>query len=186
MAARARLGLPAFALVAGLAIAGLALVAGCARKASEQGVAASADAGTVGSPAPAFELPDLDGKTVRLADFKGKVALVNFWATWCPPCRAEVPDFVRLQSKYRDRGFAIVGLSLDAGGATDVRPFVDEYNVNYTMLLANDKTAEAYGGIVGIPTTFILDRNGTIVKKVIGMTDYATVEQAILPLLQPS
>jgi peroxiredoxin len=166
----------------------LALAAGCARKAPEQAREAStaAEAGTVGTAAPAFELPDLDGKTVRLADFKGKVAVINFWATWCPPCRAEVPDFVRLQAKYRDRGLAIVGLSLDAGGANDVRPFADEYDVNYTMLLANDETAQAYGGIVGIPTTFILDRNGTIVKKMVGKAEYEAIEETILPILQPS
>jgi peroxiredoxin len=166
----------------------LAFAAGCARKAPPQGGAVSTaeDSGTVGSPAPAFELKDLDGKTVRLADFHGKVAVVNFWATWCPPCRAEVPDFVRLQAKYRSQGLAIVGLSLDAEGAGKVRPFVDEYNVNYTMLLANDETARAYGGIVGIPTTFVLDRNGTIVKKLIGKAEYQTIEEAILPLLQPS
>ena len=174
------------AAVAALALA-LALAAGCARKEPGAGGgqgAPSADAGTVGSVAPAFAHADLDGKTVQLADFKGKVVILDFWATWCPPCREEVPDFVRLQSKYRDKGLAIVGLSLDAGGAKDVRPFADEFNVNYTMLIANDETANAYGGIVGIPTTFVIDRQGRIVKKFVGLTGYGAFEEAILPLLE--
>jgi thiol-disulfide isomerase/thioredoxin len=112
---------------------------------------------------------------------------LNFWATWCPPCRDEVPDFVRLQSKYRDQGLAIVGLSLDQGGARDVRPFADEYDVNYTMLIAGQETADAYGGIVGIPTTFVLDRNGTIVKRFVGRASSEAFEEAIRPLLaQPA
>ncbi len=169
----------------------LALALGCARKepAQQTGVGTEApagEAGTLGSAAPAFSLPDLDGKTVSLADFKGKVIILDFWATWCPPCRAEVPDFVRLQSKYRDKGLAVVGLSMDAGGVKDVRPFAEEFNVNYTMLIAKDETANAYGGIVGIPTTFVLDRQGRIVKKFVGKTEMKNFEETIQPLLGPA
>jgi peroxiredoxin len=133
--------------------------------------------------APDFTLPDIDGRSISLADFKGKVVVVNFWATWCPPCRAEVPDFVRMQAKYRDRGLAIVGLSLDAGGARDVRPFVEEHDVNYAMLLANDEVARRYGGIVGIPTSFVVDRRGTIVKRFVGYTDPRVWESTVEGLL---
>jgi len=158
----------------------LALAAGCAKKEVTQG-------GAVGTAAPAFALPDLQGKTIRNTDLRGKVVVLNFWATWCPPCRDEVPDFVRLQSKYRDQGLAIVGLSLDQGGASDVRPFVDEYDVNYTMLIANQEIAESYGGILGIPTTFVLDRNGTIVKRFVGRASAEAFEEAVRPLLaQPA
>lgn len=154
---------------------------GCAGKDS------GGQGGAVGTAAPGFALPDLEGNTVRTSDLKGKVVLLNFWATWCPPCRDEVPDFVRLQSKYRDQGLAIVGLSLDQGGARDVRPFADEYDVNYTMLIAGQETADAYGGIVGIPTTFVLDRNGTIVKRFVGRASSEAFEEAIRPLLaQPA
>jgi len=152
------------------------LAMGCARK--EQ-----SGRGSVGARAAAFELPDINGTSVRLADFAGKVVILDFWATWCMPCRMEVPHFVRLQSQYRDQGLAIVGLSLDAGGARDVRPFADENNVNYTMLIADNKTAESYGGIVGIPTTFVLDRDGRIVKRFIGYTTPEVLEETIRPLL---
>jgi cytochrome c biogenesis protein CcmG/thiol:disulfide interchange protein DsbE len=109
--------------------------------------------------------------------------ILDFWATWCGPCRQEVPDFVRLQAKYREQGLVVVGLSLDAAGEKVVRPFAEEFNVNYTMLLANDETADRFGGILGIPTTFVLDRQGRIVKKFIGKTERKTFEEAIQPLL---
>jgi len=177
----------------GALIAVLAVPWGCARQGGEKGKGTeisdgqrrvgSGEAGAVGSKAPEFALPDLSGKTVRLADFQGKVVILDFWATWCPPCRAEVPDFVRLQAKYRDKGLSVVGLSLDAEGAKVVRPFAEEYNVNYVMLIANDETTRSFGGVVGIPTTFVLDRTGKIVSKFIGKTELKVFEETILPLL---
>jgi peroxiredoxin len=165
-----------------LCLAALGGAAGCAKRGG-----ALAHAGAIGSAAPEFALPDLNGKVVQKSDFHGKVVILDFWATWCPPCRKEVPEFVRLQSKYREQGLAIVGLSLDESGAREVRPFADENNVNYTMLLAKDETARAFGGIVGIPTTFVLDRKGTIVKRFIGYTEPQVFEEAIRPLLaEPS
>ena len=109
--------------------------------------------------------------------------ILDFWATWCGPCRVEIPHFVRLQSKYRAQGLAIVGLSLDEDGEKSVRPFAEEHDVNYTMLLANKDTANLYGGIVGIPTTFVLDRQGRIVKKFIGVAPPEAFEETVRPLL---
>ena len=173
---RLRVAHAALALLLGLSLAGM----GCtAKEPVTQG-------GAVGSAAPAFALPDLEGKTVTNTDLQGKVVLLNFWATWCPPCKAEVPDFVRLQSKYREQGLVIVGLSLDAGGAHDVRPFAEEYDVNYTMLIASPETADAYGGIQAVPTTFVLDRKGTIVKRFLGQVPPEVFEEAIRPLLAQS
>jgi peroxiredoxin len=173
------------------AIAALALLLafGCARSGSEGkggsgGTGAiPANAGAIGSTAPEFELADLSGKRVRLSDFKGKVVILDFWATWCGPCREEIPDFVKLQEKYRAQGLAIVGLSLDDDGEKAVRPFAEKHGVNYTMLLANTELADRYGGVLGIPTTFVLDRQGRIVKKFIGMMEPRTFEEAIQPLL---
>jgi len=162
----------------------LVLAFGCAHPESEKGKAQpTAEPGALGSTAPDFELADVSGKKVHLSDFKGKVVILDFWATWCGPCRMEIPEFVKLQDKYRDKGLAIVGLSLDSDGESAVRPFATKHDINYTMLLATDDTARLYGGVVGIPTTFILDRQGRIVKKFIGVMPSETFEQAIQPLL---
>ena len=173
----------------------MALAVGCARHEERQstaqapGEAASkmakpaADAGSIGSAAPEFELADLSGKKVRLSDFKGKVVILDFWATWCGPCRMEIPHFVRMQEKYKDKGLEIVGLSLDADGESAVRPFAKEHDINYTMLLASNETADLYGGVLGIPTTFVIDRQGRIVKKFVGVMPPEAFEEAIRPLL---
>lgn len=139
--------------------------------------------GEPGTPAPAYELPDLTGRLVSNAEFAGKVVILDFWATWCPPCREEIPHFIKLQDKYRDQGLAIVGVSLDAGGAKEVAPFAEEYKINYAMLIANDDLAKAFGGIVSIPTTFVIDRQGKIVKRFIGYTPPEVFEATIAPLL---
>ena len=175
VAARALIGVLAVALVLG---------SGCGKGGS--GGKAGARAGEVGSTAPEFALPDLDGRVIQSADYRGKVVILDFWATWCPPCRKEIPHFVALQSKYRGKGVEVVGLSLDKGGAQEVRPFAEENNVNYTMLIANQETTEAFGGITGIPTTFILDKEGKIAKRFLGYTDPAIFEETIQHLLSAS
>ena len=169
-----------------LALAALLVLgaASCARPGTEGTTTAAK--GAEGTAAPAFTLPDISGAQVASSDFKGKVVVLDFWATWCPPCREEIPHFVNLQAKYREQGLQIVGLSLDAGGAKDVKPFAEENDVNYPMLIANDDVAKAFGGVTMIPTTFILDRNGTIVKRFIGATPPEMFEATIRPLLASS
>jgi thiol-disulfide isomerase/thioredoxin len=117
-----------------------------------------------------FALPRSgDSKTVRLSDFKGKVRIVNFWATWCPPCRAEIPHFIEMYGELKGKGVEIIGISLDREGDKVVAPFVKENKMNYPVLIGNDAVSSAYGGIRGIPTTFIVDREGRIVKKYVGL-----------------
>ncbi|MDI1313575.1 TlpA disulfide reductase family protein, partial [Prosthecobacter sp.] len=107
------------------------------------------------SSAPEWALPGLDGKTVKLSDFRGKVVVLNFWATWCPPCRREIPDLVALHEKYAEQGLVVIGVSLDEGGATSVKSFVTKAGVKYPVVMGDQETAQAYGGITSIPTTFI-------------------------------
>ncbi len=171
---------------AGAALAALLLAFGCA-KAPAPGDGSSETAApqkaALGAPAPAFTLPDLQGKSVSSASFAGKVVILDFWATWCPPCREEIPHLVRLQSKYRAQGLEIVGVSLDAGGAADVAPFADEHDVNYTMLIGDPDQATTVWGANFLPTTFVLDREGKIVKRFVGYTAPEVFEEAIRPLL---
>ena len=173
----------ALALLLALALAGC----GGGNQKGAQGTSGTAAApagnGETGTMAPGYELADLTGKAVSSKEFAGKVVILDFWATWCPPCREEIPHFVQLQSKYRDQGLVIVGLALDAGGAKDVAPFAEEHNVNYPILIGNDDVAKSYGGVNAIPTTFVIDRQGKIVKRFVGFTPPEVFEQTIAPLL---
>ncbi|MEO5719116.1 MAG: TlpA disulfide reductase family protein [Chthoniobacterales bacterium] len=133
--------------------------------------------------APGWELKNLEGKPVKLSDFKGKVVVLNFWATWCPPCRREIPDLVALQKQYAGKGLVIVGVSLDEGGPATVTPFVKKMGINYPVVMGDQKTAAAYGGIEVVPTTFIIDKTGRIAAVRQGGADRATFEAEIKPLL---
>jgi len=121
--------------------------------------------------APNFHLKDLSGKPVSLNDFAGKMVILNFWATWCGPCQAEIPDFVKLYHEYQKQGLVIVGIAVDQGGPAVVKQFVLENQVNYPILIYNMEVIEDYGGIDGIPTTFIINKNGEVVNKFIGYRD---------------
>jgi thiol-disulfide isomerase/thioredoxin len=133
-------------------------------------------------PAPEFKLAALDGKPVGLADFKGKVMLVNFWATWCGPCRAEIPDLVELQNKYKDR-LQIIGLVVDDDDQEAIKNFVKEFGVNYPVALATTELRIQYGGIAALPTSFVLDIEGRIVQKHEGLRDPVLYEVEIRSLL---
>ncbi|MDT8322579.1 MAG: TlpA disulfide reductase family protein [Bacteroidota bacterium] len=130
--------------------------------------AATTISAQVGEQAPAFSLKDKDGKEVTLASLKGKVVVLNFWATWCPPCRAEIPDFKRVYSAYKDRGVEILGVSLDHKGWSVIKPFIKQWDINYPVLLGGVEIARDYGNVRSIPTTFIIDRKGKVVDSHVG------------------
>jgi cytochrome c biogenesis protein CcmG/thiol:disulfide interchange protein DsbE len=146
---------------------------------------ASAD---VGKPAPALSLKDLDDKDVTLSGLKGKVVLVNFWATWCDPCRIEIPWLIEMQNKYGDKGFVVLGIAMDDEGKSVVAPFVakERFDVNgqklpmsYPIVIGNDAAANQFGGILGYPTSYLISRDGKIVKKVQGLVSYEEISRAI-------
>lgn len=119
-------------------------------------------------PAPEWELRDVDGRPVRSDRFSGKVVVIDFWATWCPPCRAEIPGYIELQKKYRDDGLVIVGVSLDQEGPAVVKRFMAEHGINYPVVMGDQEVVDAFGGVEGIPTTFIIDREGRIRHRKVG------------------
>lgn len=122
----------------------------------------SVDLDATYGPAPDFELRDLDDEVFRLSDHAGEVVVINFWATWCPPCRAEIPAFVNLQDALRDEGVLFVGVSLDDEGAEVVKPFADARSINYPILLEGHSVAARFGGVYALPTTILIDRDGMI------------------------
>ena len=141
-----------------------------------------------GTPAPEVTFKDLDGKDVPLSSYRGKVVLVNFWATWCDPCYVEIPWLIEMQQKYADKGFTVLGVSMDDEGKKDVAPFLakERFNVNgqklpmnYPIVIGNDDIADKFGGLLGYPTSFLISRDGKIVKKVQGLVSYDEIAKAI-------
>jgi len=146
-------------------------------------IADSTPSTTGGKPAPAFTLQDLNGKNVSLADLRGKVVVLDFWATWCPPCVKEIPHFIELYEQYKDKGLAILGISLDREGVGVVEAFVQKYQIKYPIMMTDGKVDKAFGGIPSIPTTFLIDSAGNISKKYVGYNSKAVFEADIKKLL---
>ncbi len=139
------------------------------------------------TPAPAWKLKDVKGKTVSSEDFKGKVVVLDFWATWCPPCREEIPGYIALQKKYGKDGLVIVGVSVDDGERASemVQLFIKKVGVNYPIVMGDADVAQSFGGIEMYPTTFIIDREGKIRDRKVGPEAMDQYEKRVLAVLKP-
>jgi len=136
-----------------------------------------------GKPAPAFTLKTPDGKTVSLADYKGKAVLLNFWATWCGPCKLEMPWLIDLQKKYAAQGFTVLGVSEDDGPAKDVSSFATKMGVDYPIVLSDDKLNKAYGGVDYLPTSYYIGRDGKVLVETGGIISQSEMEADIQKIL---
>ena len=160
-------------------------LAGCATQAPKEAVVVT----TQNPPAkrnlaPNFTLKDVDGKTVKLSDYKGKVVLLNFWATWCGPCKFEIPWFIEFQKKYKDQGFTVIGVSVDDDGWTSVKPYLEAKQMNYPVVVSDEAVNTMYGGIESLPTTFVLDKDGKIANTHVGLVSKKEYESDIEQLLR--
>jgi thiol-disulfide isomerase/thioredoxin len=151
----------------------LLLIAGCSQVANK----------TRDSAAKPIEGADINGSgSISLKNYAGKAVLINFWATWCPPCRMEIPDLVKLQKEYKGK-LVILGVSVDQDGPNGVHEFSVKYGINYPVIMAQKSMIQDYGGIEAIPSTFLVDTNGNIVKKFIGQMSFSQYEAEIKPYL---
>jgi thiol-disulfide isomerase/thioredoxin len=135
--------------------------------------------------APAISLTDIEGKKLELADYKGKVVVLDFWATWCEPCRVEIPGLVELQDKYARQGFTVLGISMD-DGPDPVVSFYKQFRLNYPVAVGTPRVGELYGGIMGLPTTFVIGRDGRIYAKHVGAVGFSVLEDEVQQLLAMS
>ncbi len=126
--------------------------------------------------APGFALRDLDGKTLRLSEYKGHPVVLDFWATWCQPCRASMPHLNAVQERFGPKGLVVIGVSVDDGGPQRVRSFADHLGIRFRLAMADERVLDQYGPIRSIPTTFFIDRKGQVVRRVVGYIDKETME----------
>ncbi len=129
--------------------------------------------------APDFTLQSINGETIRLSDFRGKAVLLNFWATWCAPCRIEMPWFVEMQDRYAAEGLQVVGVAMDDSSPNDIEKFANDLRVNYPILVGEDTVGNAYGGLQFLPATFYIGRDGKVVDKVFGLKTRNEIEEDI-------
>ncbi|WP_304131844.1 TlpA disulfide reductase family protein [Ignavibacterium album] len=131
-----------------------------------------------------FKLKTLEGKEIRLSDYRGKIVIIDFWATWCPPCRKGIPDLISLQEEFK-KDLVVIGISLDQQNTIkDLKPFIENYKINYPVVLGDEKVVKDYGGISAIPTSFIIDQKGNIVDSHIGLVPKAVYADQIKSLLK--
>ena len=151
-------------------------------------IAAAPRSSTAITDAPSFTAKDLHDADVSLAQYKGKVVLVNFWATWCGPCRIEIPWMIEFQNKYGPRGFTVLGVAMDDDGKKDVEPFIRDERfsvagqrvpVNYPIVIGNEAVGDKFGGLIGLPTSVLISRDGKKIKTFIGLVDYDKLSKEI-------
>ncbi len=173
--------------VAAVVLVGLILaLGGCSSGSSRAEAASSAKPPEKRKPAPDFQLKDANGQMFRLSDYKGKVVLLNFWATWCGPCKIEIPWFVDFERTYKDRGFAVIGIALDDDGWAVVKPYVERRQMNYRVAMGSPEIEQLYGGGEGIeslPTTFVIDRQGRVADIHVGLLGKSDYKDEIEELL---
>ncbi len=171
-----------------LSVSAIFSLCGCSGNSSANGRASAKSDNR--KPAPDFTLTDANGTSVKLSDYRGKVVLLNFWATWCGPCQVEIPWFIEFEQEYKSKGFEVVGVSMDEDGWKAVKPYVAEHKVNYRVLLGNDTVTQLYGGVESLPTTFIIDRDGKFAFSphvgLAGKNEYLSEIQSLLGSKQPS
>lgn len=154
------------AVLLSAALALLVFSSGCSSTAVEAAVKPE----SARKAAPEFTLKDVNGQTVHISDYKGKVVLLDFWATWCGPCKIEIPWFMEFEQQFKDRGFSVLGVSMDEDGWSAVKPYIQNLKVNYRIVLGNDQVGELYGGVDALPTTFLIDRQGKIASTHVGLS----------------
>jgi cytochrome c biogenesis protein CcmG/thiol:disulfide interchange protein DsbE len=146
------------------------VIAGCSKGDSGQGLSGGA---------PDFTLPAVDGSMVSMSDYKGKVVLVDFWATWCPPCQEMIPILSKLHKRYSKEGLVILGVSLDRDGLGELGTFVHENMIQYKVVMGDNRISNAFGGVSSIPTLYIVDREGRLVRKLTGYHTYGQLEEQV-------
>lgn len=134
------------------------------------------------TPAPQFSVRTMDGKWMRMSDLRGRPLVLDFWATWCAPCKTSMPHMSAIQSRYRNRGLVVLGFSMDDADPQTVRRFADRLGLTFRVAMADDKLLDAYGPIRALPTTIFIDRRGQIVRRVVGFLDAETMESYVREL----
>lgn len=168
----------------GFALAGaMVALTGCSSAPKEEPLQLNIKPLAERQAAPKFELKDANGAIVTPAEYKGKVVVLNFWATWCVPCKAELPWFQEFETKFKNKGFAVLGVSLDEEGWGVVKPYVAERKLTYRMMIGSEEVSTMYGGIDSLPTTFIIDKEGKIAAIHTGLVSKATYQKEIEDLL---
>jgi len=175
---------PVVIIVVAMVVA-LMLVFGFNRAHRSSQAATAGNAQMKSGVAPDFALQSLDGKTVRLSDYRGKPVVLNFWATWCGPCKIEMPWFVDFQKEYGPTGLQFLGVAMDDASTKDIAEFAESMKVNYPILIGKDTVGDAYGGVQFLPETFFIDRDGKVVDKVFGLKGRGEIEDAIKKILGP-